>query len=1476
MPGQGYYGGPPGQQQPYQLPPAEPPAGPFSSSQLMQLRAQINAYKNLSRNLPLPDQLRVQALGSSLSRPVPPCIAGILSGSGDAPAPDLPPGGRQGSPMPPRQQPQPPTDTPTKLPTSGAAATSSQQQQQPLSSLITTPVSPAQPQSQASEMQAASVASDIPAGSSASVSNSLPPPPPPMHPNAPRAMTPPTMQHPHHPLHHQHPYGHPPPPQAPPPPVLMYQQRPGTTIRPPAVDPVELLRDREQRLQCRVAGRISELEEQSAGVSEEQKLKLQIELRALRLLGLQRQLRSDFVSTIRRDTTLETALNAKAYRRPKKQTLREARGTERLEKQRRLEAEKRRRQRHQECLNAILAHAKEFREHYRSVNSKMFKLNKAVLAWHANTEREARKERERIERERMRRLMAEDEKGYRELIDKQKDQRLHYLLEQTDEFTANLSKLVKDHKRERQAVKKSEKREKLREHQAALLTAVLNAGETVRVAVLNPSTGERLTGENAPTSQELERWLAEHEGWLILPIDSDGTPRPDLVEDMVVEEDYEHEDHDTDIHTIQGTEDDDYHQQQSYYGSAHSVRERIVEQASILVNGRLKEYQLKGLQWLVSLYNNNLNGILADEMGLGKTIQTIALITYLMERKKENGPYLIIVPLSTMSNWDLEFDKWAPSVKKILYKGSPQHRRSLQYHLKGSKFNVLLTTYEYIMKDKTALSKIKWKYMIIDEGHRMKNHHCKLTCVLNSYYTAPYRLLLTGTPLQNKLPELWALMNFLLPSVFSSVTTFEQWFNAPFATTGEKVELNQEETLLIIRRLHKVLRPFLLRRLKKEVESQLPDKVEYVIKCDMSALQRTLYNHMSQKGVILTDGSEKDKKGKGGVRTLMNTIMQLRKICNHPFLFPHIEDAITEQKGSVPISGVDLFRSSGKFELLDRILPKLKATKHRVLIFCQMTALMTIMQDYFDHKGFKYLRLDGTTKAEDRGSLLQVFNDTESDYFIFLLSTRAGGLGLNLQTADTVIIFDSDWNPHQDLQAQDRAHRIGQKNEVRVLRLICVNSVEERILAAARYKLNVDEKVIQAGMFDQKSTGVERKQFLMALLEGENDGELEGLEIHDDETVNQMLARTEQEYEIYQAMDKERQHNDAMNKDRKPRLITNEELPPWIVRDDVQVDSSLFETDESELGFGGKRQRKEVDYTDSITDQQFLRAIEEGADDDEDGYYDDDEPGPSSRGGGASGRKRGGGSGGGAKRKKRESTDPEEPQSKKRRGRPPQSSITPNPPRLTRLMNRLLDIILTYRDSDGRVLSEPFVKLPSRKELPDYYEVIRKPMDFAKIRTKIREHRYRAVDDLVSDVQLLCRNAQMYNKDGSLIFEDSLVLAQVCSSAREQLKHEEIEAMRPAPPSLAAPPPSVAAAAASTAASASASAVSLAASASASALSAGPDDDVSNASSGKVGASGSGGASSGGGATITKRRMKKTATRKKFTISDDEDGEDFY
>merc|ERR1711983_649176 len=390
----------------------------------------------------------------------------------------------------------------------------------------------------------------------------------------------------------------------------------------------------------------------------------------------------------------------------------------------------------------------------------------------------------------------------------------------------------------------------------------------------------------------------------------------------------------------------------------------------------------------------------------------------------------------------------------------------------------------------------------------------------------------------------------------------------------------------------------------------------YIIKCEMSGLQRRLYTHMQERGIMLQDKDAPGKKGgASGAKALMNTIMQLRKLCNHPFMFQHIEEAYAKHIGSATdiITGPDIYRSSGKFELLDRILPKLKETGHRVLMFCQMTQCMTIIEDYFNFKGYKFLRLDGMTKSDERADMLKIFNSPESEYFIFLLSTRAGGLGLNFQTADTVIIFDSDWNPHQDLQAQDRAHRIGQRNEVRVLRLMTVNSVEERILAAARYKLNMDEKVIQAGMFNQRSTGSERHELLQSILrEEKDDDEDEENEVPDDETVNKMISRSEEEFELFQRMDIERRRSEAeAGSERKSRLLEESELPEFLLQDDLEEDDDLEEAQraqQEEIMGRGNRSRKEVTYHEQLSEKDWLKAIgaeEEDSDDAPTGFQDD-------------------------------------------------------------------------------------------------------------------------------------------------------------------------------------------------------------------------------------------------------------------------------
>lgn len=877
------------------------------------------------------------------------------------------------------------------------------------------------------------------------------------------------------------------------------------SITPQGVDPHSIISQRERRILGRIQYRINELETMPSNLNNGSvKLKAIVELKALKLLGKQKQLREEIMSGMIKSTTLATSADRLAYRRMKKQSLREARMTEKIERQQRTDREHREKQKHLDYLQTICDHGRSLVNAQAMHRQKQNKLGRAVLSYHQHVEKEEQKRAERISKERIRALKNDDEEAYMKLIDEAKDTRLTQLLKQTGSFLDSLTKAVVDQQ--------------------------------------NDS---------------------------IYRQDSSINPLDDDDDDMTA---------------------NDPDAKNDYFQVTHRIKEEV-SQPEILIGGRLKDYQLKGLQWMVSLYNNHLNGILADEMGLGKTIQTISLITYLIEKKRQNGPYLIIVPLSTLTNWTLEFEKWAPAVKTIIYKGPPNTRKELQNEIRYNDFQVLLTTFEYIIKDRPILSKIKWLHMIVDEGHRMKNTQSKLTVVLRQYYHTRYRLILTGTPLQNNLPELWALLNFILPKIFKSVKSFEEWFNTPFNTQGvaDRIGLNEEEQLLIIKRLHKVLRPFLLRRLKRDVESELPDKVERVIKCKLSSLQSHLYTQMKRNGTLYTS---EVVKGKSGVKGLNNTIMQLRKICNHPFVFEEVESLVNPSGMSNDL----LYRTSGKFELLDRMLPKLQQTGHRVLIFFQMTQVMSIMEDFLNYKGFSYLRLDGSTKADDRSELLKLFNAPDSPYFVFLLSTRAGGLGLNLQTADTVIIFDSDWNPHQDLQAQDRAHRIGQTKEVRIFRLISTNSVEESILARANYKLDIDGKVIQAGKFDNRSTEEDREAFLRSLLEDKADeDDEENDEDIDDEELNEILQRNESDIAVFHRIDDEREENDArqwqaLGRRGKPeRLITEAELPVIYLNDDP-----IPEEDDDPLAFGrGQRSTGAVRYDDGLTEEQWLNALED-------------------------------------------------------------------------------------------------------------------------------------------------------------------------------------------------------------------------------------------------------------------------------------------
>lgn len=523
-------------------------------------------------------------------------------------------------------------------------------------------------------------------------------------------------------------------------------------------------------------------------------------------------------------------------------------------------------------------------------------------------------------------------------------------------------------------------------------------------------------------------------------------------------------------------------------------------------------------------------------------------------------------------------------------------------------FNVVLTTYELVMKDKARLKKWQYTYIIIDEGHRMKNAASKLSATLLQY-EAGHRILLTGTPLQNSLSELWALLNFLLPKIFSSADTFEQWFTSPLAAAGggsEDAALTEEESLLVINRLHQVLRPFLLRRLKTEVESQLPGKAEYVLKCELSAMQKLMYRQIQGQG-LCTVGSS----GQLRVSGLNNVEMQLRKVCNHPYLHFN-EDQYNEARTNQP---QHIWRASGKFELLHRVLPKLQKLGHRVLIFSQMVKLMDLLQDYLRQGGYKHLRLDGHTKGDDRGMLLEKFN-TDASYFVFLLSTRAGGQGLNLQSADTVVIFDSDWNPQMDLQAMARAHRIGQKTEVRVLRLITASPIEEKILATANEKLDQEAKIIEAGKFNQTSDASERRETLQKLLAQSADEGADEAGIPTDEEINEMLARPnlgfsltrEEEVDRLNKMDHERVQQQRLQwragpgnaTDLPPPLLSDTELPEWL--EQAELLAQKREAAEEEV-IEGPRERKSTTRDgvggEGLSERDFTRFFQSGLDMDE-------------------------------------------------------------------------------------------------------------------------------------------------------------------------------------------------------------------------------------------------------------------------------------
>lgn len=879
-----------------------------------------------------------------------------------------------------------------------------------------------------------------------------------------------------------------------------------------------LLADRKRLVNARIHTRASEIADMRVAASNDVRAVLDAEHRELRLLNLQRSVRSKIMACMRRVLDrpgISDLRPSKIAKMKRPMPSQHGAYAPRTEATYQAQQQSWRRSRRVNTLQALMNHTTQYKAFVTSRTALKKRLMKDLERYFRDKSREEERRKKKEQIDRLRALRNNNEDEYLELLKTTKNKRLIQLLKQTDEYLVQIGAQVE---RQKQAARDEDGADSMKEDEKPDDDDVIEAN------------GE---GPGSPSDDDELSQLKKRRN--------------------------------------------------DYYTITHTISEKVHQPPS-LVGGKLKHYQLEGLEWLVSLYNNNLNGILADEMGLGKTIQTLSLITYLVEVKQVQGPFLVIVPLSVISNWVRELDRWAPSLVKVVYKGDPTTRKNIQmYEMHGGNFNVLLTTYEFIVKDKQVLGRIRWKYIIMDEGHRMKNADCKLALTLGAKYTSRNRLLLTGTPLQNNMTELWALLNFLLPSIFSSAETFETWFNAPFQASalGDSTELNEEENLLIISRLHQVLRPFMLRRLKTDVESQLPDKVEIVFRCEMSIWQRVLYRQMRAK-LGIAGGA-----GNVGTRSFNNMVMQLKKVCNHPYLFYNEEELM-----SLPPEF--LMRTAGKFELLDHCLRKLKRAGHRVLIFSQMTAALDYLEYFLTSIDMKHLRLDGTTKADDRQDMLEMFNAADSEYFCFLLSTRAGGLGLNLQTADTVIIFDSDWNPMMDLQAQDRAHRIGQTKEVRVFRLICSGSIEVKILERASRKLQIESQVIQAGQFNNKSSDNDRQEMLKDLLRQQTDEVNANVDVTPLEQINRSLARGDDEFEFFQQIDTELKEESG---GRTRLLVDEKELPAWVLKPEQEVKpKEQIEAEYIQEHGRGRRKRKEVVYDDNLTEKEWTIAMEEDGD----------------------------------------------------------------------------------------------------------------------------------------------------------------------------------------------------------------------------------------------------------------------------------------
>uniref|UniRef100_A0A673FTP4 Chromodomain-helicase-DNA-binding protein 4-like n=1 Tax=Sinocyclocheilus rhinocerous TaxID=307959 RepID=A0A673FTP4_9TELE len=641
--------------------------------------------------------------------------------------------------------------------------------------------------------------------------------------------------------------------------------------------------------------------------------------------------------------------------------------------------------------------------------------------------------------------------------------------------------------------------------------------------------------------------------------------------------------------------------------------------------GTLHLYQLEGLNWLRFSWAQGTDTILADEMGLGKTVQTAVFLYSLYKEGHSKGPFLVSAPLSTIINWEREFEMWAPDMYVVTYVGDKDSRaviRENEFSFEGNairggkkaskmkkeasvKFHVLLTSYELITIDQAILGSIDWACLVVDEAHRLKNNQSKFFRVLNNY-PLQHKLLLTGTPLQNNLEELFHLLNFLTPERFNNLEGFLEEF----------ADIAKEDQ---IKKLHDMLGPHMLRRLKADVFKHMPSKTELILRVELSPMQKKYYKY------ILTRNFEAlNTRGGGNQVSLLNVVMDLKKCCNHPYLFPTAANEAPKMPNGM-YDGSALTKASGKLMLLCKMLKKLKEGGHRVLIFSQMTKMLDLLEDFLENDGYKYERIDGGVTGGMRQEAIDRFNAPGAPQFVFLLSTRAGGLGINLATADTVIIYDSDWNPHNDIQAFSRAHRIGQNKKVMIYRFVTKASVEERITQVAKKKMMLTHLVVRPGL-GSKAGSMSKQElddilkfgteqlFKYELGEGDNKEEDSSVIHYDDKAIDRLLDRNQDATD-----DTELQSmNEYLSSFKVARYVVKDEDEEDVDREIIKQEESVdpdywekllrhhYEQQQEDLArhLGkGKRPRKPVNYNDYWQDDQsdnqsdYSVASEEGDED---------------------------------------------------------------------------------------------------------------------------------------------------------------------------------------------------------------------------------------------------------------------------------------